>query len=241
MEAERDVYGASSSTEPDPKRYLQTAYEQTKEATNTWLGTTTASSALIHSSNGNDAKPIVYVTQLGDSQILIIRPRIHEIIFRTKEQWHWFDCPRQLGTNSPDTPAVNAVVNKVEVEEDDVVLAMSDGVVDNLWEHEIVDKVVASLKEAEGKFSGEADFHSKGMKHVATEVVKAAMKIAKDPYAESPYMERGIEEGLSMEGGKLDDISLVAAICRPRQYLGQTEAKSSAVAHSEHDTVENAV
>jgi hypothetical protein len=29
-------------------------------------------------------------------------------------------------------------------------------------------------------------------------------------------MERAIEEGLSIEGGKLDDISVVAAVCKKR-------------------------
>lgn len=34
-----------------------------------------------------------------------------------------------------------------------------------------------------------------------------------DPFAESPFMEHAIEEGLASAGGKLDDISVVAALC----------------------------
>lgn len=187
---------------------------------NEWFGTTTASGALIHSSgDAHDPKPLLYVTQLGDSKILVIRPRNSETIFETEEQWHWFDCPRQLGTNSPDTPDKEGKVDKIEIEENDIVLAITDGVVDNLWTHEIVTNVVENVKKQEQKLGSGAssDAYKEGMKFIAEELVKAAKVIAQDPYAESPFMERGVEEGLPMEGGKLDDISVVAAICVRRQ------------------------
>lgn len=224
MEAEKDMYGEKS--EPDPKKYLQSAYEQTKEATsepNEWHGTTTVCGALLSTASENPPHPILYVTQLGDSQVLVIRPREKKILFKTEEQWHWFDCPRQLGTNSPDEPNTNAVVDKITIEEDDVVLAMSDGVVDNLWDHEVVTNVVESLDKwregDQGKVmrSDEESGYAAGMRFVAQELVKAARVIAEDPFAESPFMERAVEEGLSIEGGKLDDISVVAALCKRRK------------------------
>ncbi|KAF2756760.1 hypothetical protein EJ05DRAFT_502253 [Pseudovirgaria hyperparasitica] len=221
LEAEKDQYGRDA--EPNPVRYLQEAYENTKKATNEWQGTTTACSALLGADKDDPSKPILYVTQLGDSQVLVIRPKDGNTLFKTKEQWHWFDCPRQLGTNSPDTPTEIAVMNRMELEEDDVVIAMSDGVVDNLWEHEIVDFVLESLRKwnngevakERGKDPGE-ESHAQGMHYVAEELVKEARKIAEDPFAESPYMEKAVEEGLSIEGGKLDDISVVAAQCKRR-------------------------
>jgi hypothetical protein len=54
------------------------------------------------------------------------------------------------------------------------------------------------------------------MQFVAEELVHAARVIAEDPFAESPYMEKAVDEGLGIEGGKLDDISVVAALCRRR-------------------------
>lgn len=202
MEAEKDAWGATS--EPDPKKYLQTAFEHTKEATSTpneWQGTTTVSGALLHSDSSQPGKGILYVTQIGDSQVLVIRPKNTEVLFKTKEQWHWFDCPRQLGTNSPDTPDDNGIVDKVVVEEDDVVLAMSDGVVDNLWEHEVVTNVVNSIKTAKFEERKTKEALVEGMEFVAMELVKAARVIAEDPFAESPFMERAIDEGLMIEGG----------------------------------------
>jgi serine/threonine protein phosphatase PrpC len=229
---------------PDPVEYLQKAYEQTIKATsepNQWQGTTTAAGAQLSyqkaSSDPNaPVTPLLYVTNLGDSQVLVLRPRDSEVIYKTKEQWHWFDCPRQLGTNSPDSPRENAVMDKIPIEENDVVLAMSDGVIDNLWEHEIVANVVTSIQKWEsgqgGQYAGDRHGGAGGMKFVAEELMKAAKSIATDPFAESPFMEHAVEEGLAMEGGefrlhsgfellantfvtgKLDDISVVAALCR---------------------------
>ena len=42
-----------------------------------------------------------------------------------------------------------------EIEEDDVVIAMTDGVVDNLWEHEVVSKVVESMEKWQDGVSNE--------------------------------------------------------------------------------------
>lgn len=40
------------------------------------------------------------------------------------------------------------------------------------------------------------------MRIAAQDVVDAAKKVAMDPFAESPYMEHAIEEGLASEGGE---------------------------------------
>lgn len=208
---------------PDPVAYLQEAYERTKEATSgpDWQGTTTATGAQLFYKKLDDAElaqsggrteqdgvaPILYVTNLGDSQVMVVRPSTGELVFKTEEQWHWFDCPRQLGTNSPDTPTQNAVLDTVAIKEGDVVLAMSDGVIDNLWSHEIVENVSNSVKKWESgqarPVARRADSAggSGSMAYVAEELMLAAKTIALDPFAESPFMEHAIEEGLPSEGG----------------------------------------
>jgi hypothetical protein len=223
--AEQDKYGGPGT--PDPLRYLDEAYAHTKEALsepNAWLGTTTALAALLHYKGNGADMPVLYVVQLGDCKCLVVRPEDKSVVFATKEQWHYFDCPRQLGTNSPDEPLINGVLSKVEIREDDVILAMSDGVTDNLWEEEIADVAVDSLNEwkedkskaISSRHGGTGETMAEGMRYVAQELVLAARKIAEDPFAGSPFMERAIEEGLAIEGGKLDDISVVAAICKRR-------------------------
>jgi len=235
-----DAKQADGEDKPDPVRYLTEAYAATKEALGPpteWFGTTTTSSALLH---WEDDKPMLYVTQLGDCKVLVLRPdqeftgnddlAVEEqeniggsVVFATKEQWHYFDCPRQLGTNSPDTPADNAVLDVVTVQEGDLVLAMSDGVTDNLWEHEISANALKALRTWSKKHATE-DTNPEGinkisaeaMKFLAQELVLAARQIAEDPFAESPFMEKAVDEGLAIEGGKLDDISVVAGFVSKR-------------------------
>lgn len=211
LEAERDGYGGAGV--PDPVGYLARAFDRTKEAVSKpteWQGTTTACSALLtvtkeEREDERTAEPCLCVTQLGDSAVMVIRPSDKSTVFRTKEQWHWFDCPRQLGTNSPDVPQENAVLDRVAIREGDVVLAVSDGVLDNLWAHEITENVSNSmLSYSRDKDSEVEEGSSEGsarMRYVALRLVEAAKEIATDPFAESPYMEKAVEEGLSIEGG----------------------------------------
>ncbi|KAK0946887.1 hypothetical protein LTR29_001756 [Friedmanniomyces endolithicus] len=230
--AEKGGYGSNEEGEREDKTgalvgYMGEAYKQTKEAlsgANEWLGTTTASLALLHyqkDGDGEKVRPVVFVAQLGDSKVMVVRPRDKKIVFETEEQWHYFDCPRQLGTNSPDTPEGNAVLSTVELEEDDIVLAMTDGVTDNLWVEEISETAVTSLQGWHEKMNEEnldaEERLAEGMRHVAQEIVLAARHIAEDPFAGSPFMERAVEEGLAIEGGKMDDISVVAAVCKKRK------------------------
>lgn len=202
----------------DPVACMQEAYTSTFTATTNagarrdqiWQGTTTVCAAVL-----KDKKLIVL--NLGDSVCFVYRPGNKRWVLRTKEQWHWFDCPRQLGTNSPDTPEVNAVVQEMEVQDGDVVVLASDGLVDNMWDEEIIAVIKAGLEASEEqvlKDTGETG-DSGRMKLVAQWIMEGAKKTAIDPFAESPYMERSIDEGLGIEGGKWDDISVVAAVCRP--------------------------
>jgi protein phosphatase PTC7 len=165
---------------------------------------------------------LLYVTNLGDCKILVIRPSEKKVLFRTAEQWHWFDCPMQLGTNSTDTPRKDAVLSKIAVQEEDIVLAVSDGVMDNLWEHEVLKVIMDSIEKweeghTEPKLVAQHPHLSDDRNvYVARELLNSALTIAQDPFAESPFMEKAVEEGLAIEGGKMDDISVVVASCKRR-------------------------
>ncbi|KAK2807555.1 hypothetical protein FQN50_005423 [Emmonsiellopsis sp. PD_5] len=243
LEVERNVTDTHTHHPPDPIEYLQRAYEYTVDATsspNQWLGTTTSTTALLHYDINDDDNaqptptPLLYVTNLGDCQILVIRPGERRVVFKTEGQWHWFDCPMQLGTNSVDRPREHAVLSKVPLRVGDIVVAVSDGVVDNLWEHEVLKVVLDAVEEWEGGERGEVvgpvaaatdgggGGGEKGvgvggeMVYVAQRLLQAAKNIAQDPFAESPYMEKAIDEGLAIEGGKMDDISVVIGMCMKR-------------------------
>ncbi|KAF3934789.1 hypothetical protein ABW20_dc0109321 [Dactylellina cionopaga] len=244
------VIGGGKNTSP----HLPTSKSQR------YHGTTTFTGCMLH-------KSTLYVVNVGDSHCLVFRPSSIPIgtassvinpgagdsaseptfILRTKEEWHYFDCPRQLGTDSPDTPLENAKVSTIQVENGDIVILASDGLLDNLWEEEVISIIVKTLSSGNGDDNGVWEMElgqimqKKGKKRVeegvnvafreylekvdeslgdeeeggelmtriAAELVKAAKVVATDPYAESPWMERALEEGIGAEGGKLDDISVV--------------------------------
>ncbi|KIW99918.1 uncharacterized protein Z518_10846 [Rhinocladiella mackenziei CBS 650.93] len=206
---------AQENAEPTAQDCSSSDADDKKPDANDILGTTTASSALLHYKRtpSSSPTPVVLATTLGDCKVLLVRPLSNEVLYRSKEQWHWFDCPRQLGTNSPDTPVSNAVTDIVEIEVGDVVAVLSDGVTDNLWEHEICENISHSVDKW---LQGEEEARD-GVVYVARTLMNAAREIAQDPNAESPYMERAFDEGIAAEGGKLDDISVVIGICRKRE------------------------
>lgn len=179
---------------------LQASYETTTALAKPvpFFGTTTACLALLL------PPTTLLLTNVGDSQAFLFRPSEGRFIARTEEQWHLFDCPRQLGTNSLDTPEGVAKVVEVPVEEGDLVLIATDGLMDNLWESEISRVLMKWVEKGEGEG------------HMAEELVEKAQIVAADPWGLSPYMERAVEQGLVIEGGKWDDISVVVARCQKR-------------------------
>lgn len=131
----------------------------------------------------------------------------------------------QLGTNSVDTPKENAQSAQIELQENDLVLAVSDGVVDNLWEHEVLKVVLDSLdewdssKKDDDMFSNRAPDGGGAIVYTARKLLQAAKDIAQDPFAESPYMEKAIEEGLTIEGGMLLSIPFTLFTPGHEQHL----------------------
>ncbi|KZZ86765.1 Protein phosphatase 2C-like protein [Ascosphaera apis ARSEF 7405] len=218
---------------PDTVKCLQRAYEETVNSTTlptcNWRGTTTSVTALLyHTTYESELRPALYVTNIGDSQLLVIRPSTRQVLFRTIAQYHGIDCPRQLGTQSPDRPQTDAVATALTLNEDDIVIAISDGVVDNLWEHEILAITLDALDEY-NKWLASATAPATAarmrraggpMVYIARKILDAARNVAFDPSAESPYMEKAMDRGVLRQGGKEDDISVVVARCRKRGLEG---------------------
>lgn len=205
-----------NGTHPNPVEFLQRAYEQTVLATsspNEWFGTTTSATALLHYQDVEGSlKPVLYVTNIGDCQILVLRPKEERLIFRTEGQWHWFDCPMQLGTNSVDRPREDATLSVVELEEDDIVLALSDGVTDNLWEQDLLDVILRSLKNWENAKGDEVvgdrtAGRGGGMVYIAQQLLQTTKNIAQDPSAQTPYMEKAVDAGLAISGGMVYNLT----------------------------------
>lgn len=67
------------------------------------VGSSTACVATFHPVQTEPSKLLINVVNVGDSGLLVVNNNTGEIVFQTKEQQHYFNCPFQLG-HSNDTP-----------------------------------------------------------------------------------------------------------------------------------------
>jgi len=134
---------------------------------------------------------------LGDSGFLVVR-RTGQLTHYQQEQQHSFNFPYQLGTGSTDEPA-DADLCEVEVEDGDVVVVATDGVLDNLFPQEIVQIV------KEGKIMQKTE------KEIANRIAKIASQKANCEEGTTPFSQNARAEGHVYSGGKLDDITVICA------------------------------
>ncbi|KAH9662084.1 putative protein phosphatase 2C 26 [Citrus sinensis] len=79
---------------------------------------------------------ILKVASVGDCGLRIIRKG--QITFSSSPQEHYFDCPYQLSSEAVGQTYLDAMVTTVELIEGDTIVMGSDGLFDNVFDHEIV-------------------------------------------------------------------------------------------------------
>ena len=120
---------------------------------------------------------------VGDSGFIIIREG--QMVQSRQITIHSFNFPFQLGQGSPDRPE-DGLIDSFELKPEDIIIMATDGLWDNLFEEQVAELVVKK-----------SDM-SKLAKNIAEEARFAATK----PGRKTPW---------SDVGGKLDDISIIAA------------------------------
>lgn len=148
------------------------------------------------------------LANLGDCCCSIIRGS--EYIFRSQEQQHSFNYPFQVGTNSQDTPRKDGQRFTIKVQKDDIVILSSDGLVDNLFDEDILEEVLLDQELSAG-------VNESGRVGDPQELSKALCSRAKAVSVDqravsSPFQQRANEEGIHFVGGKHDDISVLVAV-----------------------------
>eukprot|EP00928_Gymnodinium_smaydae_P008562 TRINITY_DN1310_c1_g1_i1.p1 TRINITY_DN1310_c1_g1~~TRINITY_DN1310_c1_g1_i1.p1 ORF type:complete len:141 (-),score=37.95 TRINITY_DN1310_c1_g1_i1:189-611(-) len=134
-----------------------------------------------------------------------------EIIQRSREQQHCWNCPYQLTRIPPllrnryksvklDS-AKDCELYDIAVKEGDLVILYSDGFSDNLFEAEIV-KLIDQATAADGI--------STPPEEIAEVLAVAAQERSNDPKAVTPFMKEAQKQGKSFVGGKVDDVTVVA-------------------------------
>jgi len=164
----------------------------------------------------------VGVANLGDSGFMLLRkgPSGMTIALKSDEQQHSWNCPYQLTRLPPalvrkfpkldQDNATDCNTYRLEVYEGDLLLVFSDGVRDNVHDHEILQVVDRTLSPA---FAEMLDFpqHATDPQDIAKALVYAAQHRSLDPHAKVPFTLYSRRHGYDCPGGKDDDITVVAA------------------------------
>ena len=157
-------------------------------------GEGTGASTAVVASIGEDN--VLRALNLGDSVCLVLRDGA--VAARTREIVHYFDCPYQLGDDSPDRPSDGTTL-QAEIFGGDVIVAGSDGVFDNLSDADVCE--IVSTFGARGKSSA-----------IAKKIVDRSRTVSMDPDSVTPYStvargKSGYGAYKNGRGGKVDDIS----------------------------------
>lgn len=182
-------------------------------------------------------RTLLDVSFVGDCGLMVIREG--KIVYETEAQQHDVDYPFQLGDGSADTPK-DGVRVLIPVRRGDVVVMGSDGIFDNVYSHDICNlmwnalstcpfyKTLLDTTGEGGGGGGDSLTQGEGESALGRgklldqtlsalnkgieSVLAKATSIASDIRADSPYASRCIENGANFEGGKPDDMTILASI-----------------------------
>ena len=168
---------------------------------------------------------------LGDSGFVILSPvdtvegfgSKYRIKFKSDSQQYSFNFPYQITLAPPngrasDTSDLTATDNslnppkKLSVEAGDIVLLMTDGVLDNIFSDELEELVSTSINIHSRKNAA-----SEVPNLVAQDIAFKARTFSEDSKRESPFTIEARKIGRNYLGGKEDDITVVAAVIYPKK------------------------
>jgi protein phosphatase PTC7 len=77
---------------------------------------------------------VVHTSLIGDSAYYIFRPdgKTFNLIYESQDQLHGFNFPYQIGSKGDD-PSVAIAKTHANLQNDDLIIAVTDGVSDNLF------------------------------------------------------------------------------------------------------------
>lgn len=137
---------------------------------------------------------IMQSANLGDSGYRHVRDS--SVLSRAKVGQHYFNCPFQLGSHSGDDPG-DSLRQSIKVLPGDHLVCGSDGLFDNLFDHEIV----RALEQ-----------HPTDCAAAARAVCKLAQEAAINAHRQGPFAQEANANGISFQGGKLDDITCTVSV-----------------------------
>ena len=170
---------------------------------------------------------LLRLLNVGDSAAMVFRPAARKmrdqqrpvlwprVLLRTNEATHYFNCPYQVSSSTlVEEVHANADELQVQLRAGDVVLAMTDGVIDNLFDAHLQEIVADHIRDLIAVDPAAA---STAAQELATAVAKTAASVGRrqdDPSTTTPFAAAARLEGYQMDGGKMDDVAVVCAVVR---------------------------
>ncbi|PNT57122.1 hypothetical protein POPTR_001G282500v4 [Populus trichocarpa] len=168
------------------------------------------------------------IANVGDCGLRAIRG--DRIIFSTSPQEHYFDCPYQLSSEMVGQTYLDAVVSRVEVMEGDTIVMGSDGLFDNVFDHEIVSTVAGhgDVAAAAKALANLASIHSTNSEFESPYSLEARSK-----GFDVPFWKKVL--GMKLTGGKLDDITVIVGQVVRSQHISLLAEDQTIEAHTEQE------
>ena len=142
---------------------------------------------------------VLHVSNIGDSGLLVIRNG--QVYTQTKPMTYGFNFPLQIENGVDPSRLVQNYA--IDLQEGDTIITASDGLFDNVYDHEAAAIVSKSL-EADRKPT-----------EIAELLAARAKEVGRSGSGRSPFSDAALAEGyLGYSGGKLDDVTVVVSIVR---------------------------
>ncbi|ORX91709.1 hypothetical protein K493DRAFT_227394 [Basidiobolus meristosporus CBS 931.73] len=173
-----------------PGDILSQAYEKLVQEEKVYAGSSTACLLGLSKTTGN-----MESASLGDSSYLIIRD--DQVLYRSKEQQHYFNCPYQLTVLPKEHPnrdsycldePSKAFRGSHQLEDNDVVILGTDGYFDNVYDKDTV-SVMKMFKSELKEFreNSKDEEISNGVQKLAETLTFVARRLAMDNRRVSPW------------------------------------------------------
>jgi serine/threonine protein phosphatase PrpC len=130
-----------------------------------------------------------------------------------------------------DEPRRDAGRWSVRVQADDIIVVGSDGLMDNLFDEDIIEEIVRflpySTNGGQQQETRTVDASTFSPQLVSEALCSRAKAVSEDSRAiSSPFQQRAMEEGLHYVGGKHDDISVLVCLVGEREGIDASAATS---------------
>ncbi|GAA5971655.1 hypothetical protein JCM11641_000675 [Rhodosporidiobolus odoratus] len=249
------------------KNLLQGAYDDVQKEKGIVAGSSTACLAALDAETG-----VLHAANLGDSGFYVFRPSApsasstkaeppssspsssspsYTLRHKSIPQIHFFNAPYQLSKFPQGESTDNALLNypqhadsdhRVQLEDGDVVVLVTDGFSDNVFEEGEADLLLTAVRqkldEAFALESGEVDGAGGGgggkeisrterdnqlASSVARTAVSFARMIAVREDKVTPFEVEARRWKVGFKGGKVDDVTVLVAVVRKEERLAEGE------------------